>query len=129
MNLFQRRLDSVEEPRVSRLGSSAHLADVEMVDLAIQHVLEALPDPRKLQLANDLELLERLEVPVDARAVDRPLPIHVRVDFAEADAARSVVEDELKELAAPGGDAHPVGLEEREQILVPLHIARCCNNA
>jgi len=39
-----------------------------------------------------------------------------------------VIQDELEKEPAPRGDAHPVGLQEGEEIPVPLHIARCCNS-
>lgn len=130
MDLLQRRLDPLEEAAVAGLGLPAHLAQVVVVHPPIEHVLEALPLAGQTQLLDDPEPLERLEVPIDARAIDGAgLRVDERVDLRERDPASLVVEDVLEEQPPPLGDPHAVAAEHREEVSVAAHIARCCNKA
>jgi hypothetical protein len=129
VNVPQGRLDALEQRRVARLRFSADLADVEVMDLSVEDVLKAATDPRELEFLDDLELLQRLQVAIDAGSVDAVnLAPEMVVNLGERDAASAVVQDELKEHSPPGRDAHPVRSKEGDEIPMPLHVARCCNS-
>src|SRR6185312_8518473 len=120
----ERRLDTLEQLAIAASCVAAGLADVEVVDMAVQDVLIGLPALGQVERLDDAEPLERDQVPVYAGTIDPAHPVvDVLVDFAQAHAARLAVEDELQEHPTARSDSHAVGTEYCEQIAVPLHIA------
>lgn len=122
MDVLQRPVDFLEERLVPLAGLPAGFADVEVMHLPIEDVLEALAGLREVELLDDVEALECLQVAIDAGPVDvGHLLVEEALDVFQGELLALVVQDELKQEAAPGGDPHLMGLEDVGEIPVFLH--------
>lgn len=109
MDILQCEFNPLEKLLVSPVGLSTSFANVKVMNLTIKDILVAFTDFGKVQLLNDIEPLQRLQIPVDAGAVDTlDLLVQELLDFLDGDMAGFIIKDELKKQAAGRRDPHVV---------------------
>ena len=96
MNVFERLFNFGKELLVSAIRLSTRFTNVEVMNLTIKNVLIAFSYLGKIDLLDDVELLERLDVSVDRRAIYAlELLVQEVLNFLNGNLPRLVVQNEL----------------------------------
>lgn len=122
MDVLQGSIDLFEKILISLVRPSAGLADVKMMNLPVEHVLESFTLGWEIEFLDDIQLLEGFQISINARPVHASeFGVQKSLDVLKRDLLILIVQDELKH--DPSGRRYPhfVGLQNVREIFMLFH--------
>jgi hypothetical protein len=113
MNVFQDGLNLFKEIFIASVQLPASFTDVKMMNLSIKDILKSFAYNRKVQLLKDIKLLQDLNIPIDAGAINvRYFAGKVVLNVFQAQLFGLMVKNELDEKPSERRNTHFVDSED-----------------